>query len=63
MIAEFKRDEMDAPEKQIDETVFLDPELKSPRAQDFEERADSSTPGQERPFRQSVFLGRPSRLF
>jgi ATP-dependent Clp protease ATP-binding subunit ClpB len=51
MIAEFKREEMDAPEKQIDETVFLDPELKSPRAQDFEERLGARIVGQERAVR------------
>ena len=51
MIAEFKREEMDAPEKQIDETVFLDPEQKSPRAQDFEERLGARIVGQERAVR------------
>src|SRR6195256_398716 len=51
MIAELKRDEMEAPEKQIDETVFLDPELKSPRAQDFEERLGARIVGQERAVR------------
>src|SRR5438046_8396329 len=51
MIAELKRDEMDAPEKQTDETVFLDPELKSPRAQDFEERMRARIVGQERAVR------------
>ncbi len=38
MIAEMEIEEMQAPEKQIDETVLLDPEQKSPRARDFEDR-------------------------
>src|SRR3977135_1319390 len=42
---------MNAPEKQIDETVFLDPEQKSPRAQDFEERLGARIVGQERAVR------------
>src|SRR5947209_19161629 len=42
---------MSAPEKQIDETVFLDPEQKSPRAQDFEERLTARIVGQERAVR------------
>jgi ATP-dependent Clp protease ATP-binding subunit ClpA len=51
MIAELKRTEMEAPAKQIDETVFLDPEQKSPRAQDFEERLSGRIVGQERAVR------------
>jgi ATP-dependent Clp protease ATP-binding subunit ClpA len=51
MIAEFIREEMKAPEKYIDETVYLDPELKSPRAQDFEERLGARIVGQERAVR------------
>src|SRR5438046_4673343 len=51
MIAELKRTEMEAPVKQIDETVFLDPEKKSPRAQDFEERLGARIVGQERAVR------------
>ena len=50
MIAELKKD-MSAPEKQIDETVFLDPDQKSPRAQDFEERLGARIVGQERAVR------------
>ncbi len=50
MIAELKK-EMSAPEKQIDETVFLDPDQKSPRAQDFEERLGARIVGQERAVR------------
>src|SRR3989475_13235685 len=42
---------MEAPEVQIDETVFLDPEQKSPRAQDFEERLGARIVGQERAVR------------
>ena len=42
---------MSAPEKQIDETVFLDPDQKSPRAQDFEERLGARIVGQERAVR------------
>src|SRR5260221_11489900 len=47
MIAELKRDEMNASEKQMEETVFLDPDQKSPRAQDFEERLGARIVGQE----------------
>jgi ATP-dependent Clp protease ATP-binding subunit ClpA len=50
VIAELKK-EMSAPEKQLDETVFLDPDQKSPRAQDFEERLSSKIVGQERAVR------------
>src|SRR5207244_7090232 len=42
---------MEAPEVQIDETVFLDPEQKSPRAQDFEQRLSDRIVGQERAVR------------
>src|SRR5438045_8253225 len=42
---------MSAPEKQIDETVFLDPEQKSPRAQEFEDKRSSLIVGQERAVR------------
>ena len=51
MIAELKREAMNAPEKQTDETVYMDPELKSPRAQDFEERLGARIVGQERAVR------------
>jgi len=51
MIAELKRTEMETAAKQIDETVFLDPEQKSPRAQDFEERLGARIVGQERAVR------------
>lgn len=50
MIAELKK-EMSAPDKTIDETVFLDPDQKSPRAQDFEERLGARIVGQERAVR------------
>lgn len=48
MTAELKK-EMSAPEKH--ETVFLDPDQKSPRAQDFEERLSARIVGQERAVR------------
>src|ERR1700694_1738200 len=51
MIAELKREEMNAPEKQIDETVYLDPDQKSPRAKDFEDRLGARIVGQERAVR------------
>ena len=51
MIAELKRTEMEAPVNHIDETVFLDPEQKSPRAQDFEDRLGARIVGQERAVR------------
>ena len=51
MIAELKVEEMDAQEKQTNETVFLDPDQKSPRAQDFEERLGARIVGQERAVR------------
>src|SRR6184192_2277655 len=42
---------MEASDKHIDETVFLDPEQKSPRAQDFEQRLSDRIVGQERAVR------------
>ncbi len=51
VIAEMKIEEMSAPENKIDETVFLDPDQKSPRAQDFEERLGARIVGQERAVR------------
>src|SRR6195256_1466792 len=51
MIAEMEIEEMNAPEKQIEETVLLDPDQKSPRAQDFEERLTARIVGQERAVR------------
>ena len=51
MIAELIREEMKAPEKHIDETVYLDPDQKSPRAQDFEDRLGARIVGQERAVR------------
>src|SRR6202163_2830772 len=51
MIAELRKDEMDALEKQTSETVYLDPDQKSPRAQDFEERLGARIVGQERAVR------------
>jgi len=51
VIAEIQIEEMQAPEKQIDETVLLDPEQKSPRAQDFEDRLGARIVGQERAVR------------
>src|SRR5258708_15228740 len=57
MIAELKREEMNAPEKQIDETVYLDPDQKSPRAKDFEDRLGARIVGQERA------VGRVSGLY
>src|SRR5438270_4499388 len=56
VIAEMKIEEMSAPEKQIDETVFLDPDQKSPRAQDFEERLEARIVGQERAVRRMTGL-------
>lgn len=51
MIAETTIQEMNAPEILIDDTVLLDPEQKSPRAQDFEERLGARIVGQERAVR------------
>ena len=51
MIAEMEIEEMNAPEKHIEETVLLDPDQKSPRAQDFEERLGARIVGQERAVR------------
>jgi ATP-dependent Clp protease ATP-binding subunit ClpA len=42
---------MEAPEVQLDETVFLDPEQKSPRAREFEDRLGDRIVGQERAVR------------
>ncbi|MEK6334663.1 MAG: AAA family ATPase [Acidobacteriota bacterium] len=42
---------MNAPEKELDDTVLLDPEQKSPRAQDFEDRLGARIVGQERAVR------------
>lgn len=42
---------MEAPEVKIDETVFLDPEKKSPRAKEFEDRLADRIVGQERAVR------------
>src|SRR4051794_28392940 len=43
--------DMGSPEKVIDETMFLDPDQKSPRAQDFEDRLGARIVGQERAVR------------
>src|SRR4030088_258195 len=51
MIAELEINEMNAQEKQTNETVFLDPDQKSPRAQDFEDRLGARIVGQERAVR------------
>src|SRR5437016_2568162 len=50
VIAELKK-EMIPSEKQSDETVFLDPDQKSPRAKDFEDRLGARIVGQERAVR------------
>jgi len=50
VIAELEK-EMSAPEKQIEQAVFLDPDQKSPRAQDFEDRLAARIVGQERAVR------------
>ncbi len=47
---------MATPEKKLEETVFLDPEQKSPRAQDFEERLEARIVGQERAVRRMTGL-------
>src|SRR6059036_3720857 len=47
---------MSAPDKHIDEAVFLDPDQKSPRAQDFEERLEARIVGQERAVRRMTGL-------
>lgn len=51
MIAEMEIETMNAPEKELDDTVLLDPEQKSPRAQDFEDRLGARIVGQERAVR------------
>lgn len=56
VIAEQKIEAMAAPEKQIEEPVFLDPDQKSPRAQDFEERLEARIVGQERALRRMTGL-------
>ncbi len=43
--------EMTSSEKALEETMFLDPDQKSPRAQDFEERLGGRIVGQERAVR------------
>src|SRR5438067_2239477 len=47
---------MATPERKLDETVFLDPDQKSPRAQDFEERLEARIVGQERAVRRMTGL-------
>lgn len=47
---------MATPEKQLDQTVFLDPDQKSPRAQDFEDRLEARIVGQERACRRMTGL-------
>src|SRR5215475_11825760 len=47
---------MATPEKQLEQTVFLDPDQKSPRAQDFTERMVARIVGQERAVRQMSSL-------
>src|SRR5438477_4604879 len=56
MIAEMKTEEMSAPAKQIDETVFLDPDQNSAHVQDFEERLEARIVGQERAVRRMTGL-------
>src|SRR5437870_5676211 len=56
VIAELKKEIMATPEKQLEETVFLDPDQKSPRAQDFEERLEARIVGQERAVRRMTGL-------
>jgi len=51
VIAETRIQELNAPEILVDDTVLLDPEQKSPRAQDFEDRLGSRIVGQERAVR------------
>jgi ATP-dependent Clp protease ATP-binding subunit ClpA len=47
---------MATPEKQLEQTVFLDPDQKSPRAQEFEERLEARIVGQERSVRRMTGL-------
>lgn len=47
---------MATPEKQFEQTVFLDPDQKSPRAQDFEQRLEARIVGQERAVRRMTGL-------
>src|SRR5260370_24243280 len=51
MIAEMEIEEQQVEDKQIDEIVLLDPEQKSPRARDFEDRLGARIVGQERAVR------------
>jgi len=51
VIADLTTEPMRVPDKHIDEAVFLDPDQKSPRAQDFEERLGARIVGQERAVR------------
>jgi ATP-dependent Clp protease ATP-binding subunit ClpA len=47
---------MATPEKQLEQTVFLDPDQKSPRAQEFEDRLEARIVGQERAVRRMTGL-------
>jgi ATP-dependent Clp protease ATP-binding subunit ClpA len=47
---------MATPEKQLEQTVFLDPDQKSPLAQDLEERLEARIVGQERAVRRMTGL-------
>src|ERR1700752_989063 len=47
---------MATPEKQLEQTVSLDPDQKSPRAQEFEERLEARIVGQERAVRRMTGL-------
>lgn len=47
---------MATPETQLEQTVFLDPDQKSPRAQDFEDRLEGRIVGQERACRRMTGL-------
>jgi ATP-dependent Clp protease ATP-binding subunit ClpA len=47
---------MATPERQLDQPVFLDPDQKSPRAQEFEERLEARIVGQERAVRRMTSL-------
>jgi ATP-dependent Clp protease ATP-binding subunit ClpB len=51
VIAEMEIEKMSASEKQITESVILDPDQKSPRAKDFEDRLGARIVGQERAVR------------
>jgi ATP-dependent Clp protease ATP-binding subunit ClpA len=56
VIAEVEIEAMTAPERQPHEAVFLDPDQKSPRAQDFEGRLSARIVGQERAVRRMSSL-------